>query len=284
MSGIVAGHRPDGLPRAPAVHRRTGARGLPWTCLRSIITLVKRDQAQFLREAVADAERRRVTLMLRAAIVEGDFADGKLPREWELMRDYRATRAVVRDALGELARQGVIDRQQGMGTRTATLPSVFSLREFHGVDGVPDQSTYPRVTDRSVIPTPPVVRSRIAHAGEQVLRVEYIAVAVEVPGAVSTNYFLLPECQSLADAEFGHNIYAFLANGGVTLSGSEFMIGAANADHYTAQRLAAAPGTPLLVLEQLMYGPDGRALCFSTVAQRGDRVRYSSRLGEGGPS
>ena len=235
---------------------------------------MKRDASQHLREPDGNAERRRLNLLLRSAIGRGDYPRGRLPREWELMGAAGATRAVVRDALRELADAGVVSREPGLGTRTGVLPSIFGLRPFHGVDGVPEQSTYPRVTDRSVIRTPPVVAARIPECGPEVLRVEYIAVAQEFPGAVSTNYFVLPRADTLRDADFGHNIYAFLANGGIHLSASELLIGAAEADPYTARRLAMEPGAPVLTLEQIMYDEAGVAICFSTVAQRGDRVRY----------
>lgn len=238
------------------------------------LIVVKRDASQHLREPDGNAERRRLNLLLRSAIGRGDYPRGRLPREWELMDAAGATRAVVRDALRELAETGVVSREPGLGTRTGVLPSIFGLRAFHGVDGVPEQSTYPRVTDRSVIRTPPVVAARIPECGPEVLRVEYIAVAQEFPGAVSTNYFVLPRADALRDADFGHNIYAFLANGGIHLSASELLIGAAEADPYTAGRLAMEPGAPVLTLEQIMYDEAGAAICFSTVAQRGDRVRY----------
>ena len=238
-----------------------------------------RDSSQRLAEPDGNAARRRLALLLRSAIGRGDYPRNRLPREWELMESSGETRAVVRDARGERAAAGVVTREQGLGTRTGVLPSIFGLREFHGVDGVPEQSTYPTVTDRSIIPTPPVVAARLPGCGDEVLRVEYIAVALDFPGAVSTNYFTLPACAALAEADFGHNIYAFLANGGITLSASEFLIGAAEADPYTAARLKAEPGTALLTLEQIMYDADGDAICFSTVAQRGDRVRFFAHTG-----
>lgn len=238
-----------------------------------------RDSSQRLAEADGNAARRRLALLLRSAIGRGDYPRNRLPREWELMESSGETRAVVRDALGELAAAGVVTREQGLGTRTGVLPSIFGLREFHGVDGVPAQSTYPTVTDRSVIPTPPVVAARLPGCGPEVLRVEYIAVALDFPGAVSTNYFTLPEADPLRDADFGHNIYAFLANGGISLSASEFLIGAAEADPFTAARLKCETGAALLTLEQIMYDADGEAFCFSIVAQRGDRVRFFAQTG-----
>lgn len=238
-----------------------------------------RDAAPQLREEAGNADRRRLGMLLRDAIVRGDFPDGRLPREFELMRDYSASRAVVRDVLNELKETGLVSREQGVGTY-ADIGSIFNLLHFHGVEGVPEQSTYPRVIDRSTIPTPPVMRARIPDCGPEVLRVEYIAVPFETAGAVSTNYFVLPQSEPLRDAEFGHNIYAFIENAGLRLSSSEFLLGAINADDYLARRLSTRPNAALLTLEQIMYDHRGDPLAFSTVAMRGDRVAFHSCAGE----
>lgn len=239
---------------------------------------MQRDALSRFAEQSGNAERRRLALLLRAAIVRGDYPEGKLPREFELMRDYGASRAVVRDVLQQLKTTGVVRREQGVGTH-ADIGSVFGLYEFHGVDVIPEQSTYPRVVDRTIIPTPPVALERMPDCGPAVLRVEYLAAPADFASAVSTNYFVLPKAARLETAPFGHNIYQFLHNGGLTLSSSEFLIGAMAADEALAARLSIAPMTPLLSLEQVMYDEEGRHLCFSTVALRADRVAFFSRVG-----
>lgn len=218
-------------------------------------------------------------MLLRAAIVRGDYPDGKLPREPELMEQYGASRAVVRDVLQQLKETGILRREQGVGTFVDDIASIYGLYEFHGVDVVPEQTTYPHVIDRSVIDTPPVALERMPACGPRVLRIEYLAVPASFASTVSTNYFVLPKAESLRTAPFGHNIYQFLRNGGLALSGSEFLLGAMAADEPTARRLSVAPMTPLLSLEQVMYDDDGIPLCFSTVALRSDRVAFFSRVG-----
>lgn len=195
------------------------------------------------------------------------------------MSDARETRAVVRDALTELAAGGVVARTPGAGTTTDVLPSVFGLREFHGVDGVPSQSVYPVETDRSVIATPPTVAARMPGCGPHVLRVEHLSVALSFPGAVTTDYFRLPDAEPLLGADFGHNVYAYLRNGGLTVASSELVFGAIGADEYHAAVLQTTVGAPLFTIDETMYDEAGRAICFATIWQRGDRVRYFGRRG-----
>lgn len=263
---------------APPFARLPRIRGIDSEVTDSRMSLVLRDSSPQFREITGNAARRRLALLLRAALIRGDFPDGKLPREFELMRDYGASRAVVRDVLQQLKESGVVSRVHGVGTH-ADVGSIFGLYEFHGVDVIPEQSTYPRVIDRTIIDTPPVARERMPECGPQVLRIEYLAAPGDYASAVSTNYFALPQAANLETAPFGHNIYQFLHNGGVRLSSSEFLIGAMLADESVARRLNVQPGSPLLSLEQVMYGEDGAALCFSTVALRADRVAFFTRVG-----
>ncbi len=234
-----------------------------------------------LREAPGNAERRRLAMLIRAAIVRGDFTDGKIPSEPTLMRDYGASRAVVRDVLQQLAETRVVSRTHGVGTHV-DVGSIFDFYQFHGVDVIPEQSTYPRVIDRSVVDTPPVAHERMPDCGPQVLRIEYVAAHGDFASTVSTNYFVIPKAARLEEVEFGHNIYQFLHNGGVKLSSSEFILGAMLADEPTAVRLSVLPGAPLLSLEQVMYDEEGIPVCFSTVALRADRVSFFSRVARGG--
>jgi GntR family transcriptional regulator len=243
-----------------------------------------RDAAPHLREDPANAARRRLGLMLRSAIVRGDYADGRLPSERELMQEYDASRAVVRDTLNLLRDTGVVTREHGVGTVAGDMGSIFGLLDLHGVldEELPEHNVYARVIDRSIIKTPAVVLARIPNAGPQVLRIEFLAVPHKYPGAVSTNYFVLPQGERLGDLEFGRNIYEFVHRGGIALDSTEFLIGAAMADESIASRLHTHVGAPILTLEQIMYDETGAGVCFSTVAMRGDRVAIHSRIDRAG--
>ncbi|MHC9043570.1 GntR family transcriptional regulator [Microbacterium saperdae] len=243
-----------------------------------------RDSSVRLAEAPADAARRRLVLLLRSSIERGDYPSGRLPAEARLMQLTGETRAVVRDALNELAEMRLVQRSPGLGTTTDVLPSIFSLREFHGVDGVPRQSVYPVETDRTVIPTPPAVARRLPGCGPEVLRVEHLSVALSFPGAVTTDYFRFPDAAALVDAEFGHNVYAYMANAGLSVKSSELVFGATAADEYAARVLQMPPGAPLLTIDETMFDADDRAICFATIWQRADRVRYFGRRGVPAPS
>ena len=69
---------------------------------------------------------RQVFMMLRQRIVDRVYAPGEqLLREDGLAAEFGVSRATIRQAIGELVRQGLVDRKQGRGTfacRRLTLP------------------------------------------------------------------------------------------------------------------------------------------------------------------
>ncbi len=53
---------------------------------------------------------------IKEMIVQGDFADGRIPPEMELAEALGVSRTTVRDALSRLEMEGTISRRQGAGT------------------------------------------------------------------------------------------------------------------------------------------------------------------------
>jgi GntR family transcriptional regulator len=58
----------------------------------------------------------QVKANLKARILAGEFADGRIPSEPELAARLRVSRTTVRDALSRLEHEGAIFRKQGAGT------------------------------------------------------------------------------------------------------------------------------------------------------------------------
>lgn len=70
-----------------------------------------RDSAATRRAAAA----RRVADLVRSDLRAGHFGE-QLPYEWDLLRRYACSRAVLRDGLGRLRDEGVLRRVRGVGT------------------------------------------------------------------------------------------------------------------------------------------------------------------------
>ncbi|MCO5995806.1 GntR family transcriptional regulator [Actinoallomurus rhizosphaericola] len=230
-----------------------------------------------------DAQVRRLRDLLRSAVLRGRFDGGQLPGEAELMASYGATRATVREALGLLRREGLIDRRQGVGTHVVVNAVLARMAEAHGAadpmaDSIFNRRMRPRVLDRSEVPLPAVAAERLgAPPGAPCLRLEYVALVEDEPTALATNYVLFPEGERLLAPPFDSDWYALLREAGLRFGESEFIMGCSAADPATASLLAVAEGAPLITFEQVIRDPDGRPFNLAHIHTRGDRFLFVSR-------
>lgn len=226
---------------------------------------------------------RRVRDLVRAAVLADVYPEGQLPSEPELMSAYGVPRATVRDALALLRAEHLIERVQGVGTHAVVSATRAPMEEAHGVLGprgsrLLDTQTRPRVLDRSVVPVPDSLSGWLGvQAGTPCLRLEYVAMADDKPMAIATNYVLFPEAGRLADAPFRSHWYGLLADAGVEMGESEFVIDCAQADPVSAELLGLEPGRPLLSIDQTITDIAGRVFDVAFIRMRTDRFRFVSR-------
>src|ERR1700683_1397163 len=77
-----------------------------------------------LRDWLGEAKAKQVYMVLRDRMLSGALAFGvKLPTENDLALRYGVSRVTVRRALGELARERLIDRRRSGGTRVIYRPA-----------------------------------------------------------------------------------------------------------------------------------------------------------------
>ncbi|MET9018383.1 GntR family transcriptional regulator [Actinopolymorpha sp. NPDC004070] len=237
------------------------------------------------RGSAPEHEVRRLRDLLRAAILRHAYPDGQLPGEAALMAGHKVGRAVVRQALGLLRSEGLIARTQGVGTYVVVDAVMTQLSEAHGA-GTPTQESIfnrrmrPRVLDVSTIPAPDTVAARLEVApGTPCLRLDYIALLGEEPGAIATNYVLFPYAERIRVTPFVSDWYALLADAGIAFGESEFVISCSLADEVTAPAVGVGVGAPLLTMEQLIRDCDGQAFDLAFIHTRGDRFLFLSRAG-----
>jgi GntR family transcriptional regulator len=227
-----------------------------------------------------EQEVRRLHDLLRAAVLSGRFT-GQLPGERALMSGYGATRATVREALAMLRSERLVERSQGVGTHAVIGPPKTTMDEALGVIGeseMLDAATRPRVLDRSTLPAPDTLAAWLGVVpGTPCLRLEYVAMHEGMPSAIATNYVLYPEAKQLLDTPFRAHWYTLLADAGVVLGESEFVMDCVQADPMSAALLETTPGLPLLAVEQTIADPAGRRFNVAIIRIRPDRIRFVSR-------
>jgi GntR family transcriptional regulator len=225
---------------------------------------------------------RRVRDLLRAELTRG-FPSGRLPAEEQLMGDYHASRATIRDALALLRAEGVIDRVQGIGTLVLANKEQSTIEQSSGVETPNPGSWFAgrmrvSVLDNSETLLPRAVARRLglddAAPGR---RIDYVALLEDEPMWVATNYMRAPQAALLDNARFETDFYAYLRDSGIQISETTALFEAALADEYDAALLSIATGAAIMWAEQTLFDEDGAPFNFALVRSRGDRSALFSR-------
>src|SRR5579884_1541427 len=132
---------------------------------------------------------RRLLDQLRQQIDAGDLKPGDLiPPEVEIARRHHISRHTVRQAIVELAREGLLRHERGRGTFVQPQPLVQSLGSFYSFTrqmetrGLP---YYTRVLHRGTAAADAVVAERLGVAvGAPVLELELLRITEETPLAL----------------------------------------------------------------------------------------------------
>src|SRR5690349_6893215 len=104
-------------------------------------------------EGADAATEERVTDVIRAAIVRGDYAPNQRLIEADLSDTFGASRATVRIALLELANEGLVERlpNKGSRVRAISIEEAIEILEVRiGVEGLCAAKTASHVSDDEV--------------------------------------------------------------------------------------------------------------------------------------
>jgi GntR family transcriptional regulator len=217
----------------------------------------------------------RIYDLLRSAIMHGEIPSGVLPGETELMVSFSASRQVIRDALEQLRKEGLVQRLQGAGT--LVTPTRVS-HDFDVLQGPVQDIEHQIILSAEEIAPPSVARKLGLPPGAHCGVVEITTSLDGVPLDNATTYVhasFLPVVDT-----FGPNDewFALYARAGITLGDTDHAIEASVADEYNASLLGVEPGHPLLVLERLVYDIEGNPVEYAFTRIRGDRLTLHQRM------
>lgn len=220
--------------------------------------------------------------ILRDAITEGLLTPGSLlPSEAQLGASYQLSRTAVRQALGELAAEGLVRKEKGRGTfvrgpRRADLV-VQELRGF-----------YEELTERGYAIDTEVLAQRLepasadeatllnAATGTEVVRVVRLRYADGAPICVTETVVLASRFPGLVERDLrsGSLYQLFRDDYGVTIHGGHRMIEAVAADKATARQLGVRAGSPLLKLSSINNDQHFQPFELFTAWYRADRTTF----------
>ncbi|MEU6736629.1 GntR family transcriptional regulator [Streptomyces physcomitrii] len=241
-----------------------------------------RTVAAHRRRLRADRARQLADL-LRRQVLSGGFPDGTLPHEAALAGDYGASRNTVRQALGLLRAEGLVERLPGVGTVVVAEKCTHGLERLRGLgETLHEQGrVINEVRTVQLVTAPAPVAERLGlPAGAEVLYIERLRSLGGVPLSLDLTYLPLDLGSGLLGADLENtDVFRLLeALTGQSLGHAEITLEAVTADAHSAAVLGAPRGAAVLMLERLTHLADGRPVDLEFIRFRGDRIAMSGLL------
>lgn len=219
--------------------------------------------------------------MLRQRIIDGTFAPHtQLPSESEMGVIFGVSRITVRQALGDLQREGVIFKQPGKGTFVAKRKAAQTLVQLEGfAEAMAPKGfeIYNLIVSHDTVHASDEVAQRLClPAGGPVTEIQRVRHLNREPISFETTYLPEPVGERLRAADLaGRDIFLILENDlGLSLGHADLEIGAINADQALAGALQVQEGAPLLRIERLTHTEDGTPLDFEYLYFRAESFQY----------
>ncbi len=229
---------------------------------------------------------RRVADVLRAQVLRGGFGTGVLPDERALTAEFDVSRNTVRQALGMLSDEGLVERRRGVGTVVVGRSYEHPLDEVAGLAEVLHRHGTLRneVREARAVRPPAEVARRLAiRPGGTAVYLERLRCLDGVPMSLDCTY-LIPEVGepllALPTAALeDHDVFRLIGSAvGAPLGAAQVRVQAVTADAATAAVLELPPGGAVLRIERLTALADGRPADLEFIHLRGDRLTLRATL------
>jgi GntR family transcriptional regulator len=223
---------------------------------------------------------------LRDSIERGDWKPGdQIPGEAELCTFFRVSRTVVRQALLELAYEGLIVRARGKGTFVAEAKITENLAQkltgFYEDMATLGLSTVSQVlVQRLVAASTRIAAYLEVPPGAEVIEIERLRFVQDEPLVLVTSYVPYARCPSLLQADLSRqSLYALMEKQcGIVITRGRRALEAVAASQREAELLRIERGAPLMLLDSVSCTEDGTPIEYYHALHRGDRSRFEAEL------
>lgn len=223
--------------------------------------------------------------ILRTRILDGSYPPlSRMPSEAELGKAFDVSRITVRQALGDLQKEGLIFKIHGKGTFVAKPKAFQNVSTLQGLGESMSQRGYEvinRLRSFRVVPADAQVAARLqVTEGENVVQIKRARLVNRELVSLEITY--LPEAIGLrlekADL-VSRDIFLILENDcALPLGHADLAIDAILADAELAQALDVEEGSPVMRIERLTHTADGTPLDYEHLYYRGDAFQYRLRI------
>ena len=224
--------------------------------------------------------------LLERAIAAGSLAVGdQIPTEAALCERFDVSRTVVRQALSDLERTGLVTRIKGKGTFVAppkvsefVAQTLTSLHEDLSGRGERLETEVLRLEVEPV--SPHVARMLELPESERIVLLERLRFLRGEPLVVTTAHMPYSLCASILELDMSDRslFETYERDLGLKLHRGTRAIEARTATADVAGHLGVKEGAPVLVFSGVTYLEDGRPLEYFVGIHRGDRSRFETEL------
>ncbi len=222
--------------------------------------------------------------VVRRRILDGSYAPhSQMPSEAQMMEAFGVSRITIRQALGDLQKEGLIFKVPGKGSFVSKPKAFQNLSRLQGFGEAMTPAgyeTYAQVLSARAVPAEAAVAQRLQVApGEKVFEIQRLRHLNREPISVDVSYFPLPLGQRLAQEDLpARDIFVILENDyGLHLTHADVSIDAISATEPLARLLRTPEDAPLLRIERLTFADD-QPLDFEYLYYRGDAFQYRLRV------
>jgi GntR family transcriptional regulator len=210
--------------------------------------------------------------LLRERIRLGEWAaDEPMPTEEEFVGHFGVSRTTVRQAMGDLVRDGLVVRKAGRGTFARQPLMVLRMQQMHSLGA--DIAQRGLRSSRATLQLEKLdAGAELAHRAAElaegdVVHLKQVRFADDVPIVVFDHYFPYELCSFLLELPLDDSdlsIERVLGERGIELRRATGEISAALATKLEAKHLKVKPGTPLVRIAAKTYNSDDRVVEYSS--------------------
>ncbi len=226
--------------------------------------------------------------LLREKIASGEWKPGDMvPSERELSEQYHISRMTARQALRELAIEGILRREPGRGTFVAEPKIEHGLTRLTGfTEDMKARGLKPGAkVIRLVLIEPPVLARRALQIppDKKIVLLERLRLAGGEPIALETSHLYFNGVENLLTEDFENNsLYQILSEKyHLTPARAVQKIGADLCSHRERELLQIPEGAPVLRNKRVTYDAWGRPFEYTESAYRADRYVFQAELSAG---
>lgn len=218
--------------------------------------------------------------ILRTRILDGTYAPHeKMPSEAELMKAFSVSRITIRQALGDLVKEGLIFTIHGKGTFVAKPKVPQDLTRLEGfveaMAGKGYETHSQLLSMKKFLPEKNIATKLKVRRGEEIWEIKRLSYLNREPVSYEVTYVPQDIGDRLAGVNLANrDIFSIIENDlGLFLNVAELDIEATSADAALAKLLKVEEGSPVLRIERLTFS-DHQPIDYEYLYYRGDAFRY----------